>query len=149
MLNRARDEAGGITTLKLARGSITNSPPRSTSTPGSWTSLDGGSVPRSPDTRGKPSGLQILGNVGIIELLEQDDRPTFIVDVANPANLLPGGPLQVVFANASLRACEVCISIVVILRKFFVPNVMLCPPICLCITEFEAQRLLCYGCELY
>lgn len=69
--------------------------------------MDRGSVPRSPDVRGKQSGLQVLGNVGIIELLEQDERPTFIVDVANQVNFLPGGPLQIVFANGSLRAYEV------------------------------------------
>lgn len=113
MLNKVRDEAGGVTTLKLARGSINNSPPRSTSTPGSWTSVDRGSVPRSPDSKGKqPGGLQVLGNVGIIELLEQDERPTFIVDVANPVNFLPGAPLQIVFANASLRAYESILEMV-------------------------------------
>lgn len=108
MLNNARDEVGGITTLKLARGSISNaSPPRSTSTPGSRSSMERSSLPRSPDSRNKQSGLQILGNVGIIELLEQDERPTFIIDVANTVNFSPGGPLQIVFANACLRAHEV------------------------------------------
>lgn len=117
MLNKARDEnaGGGITTLKLARGSITTntaSPPRSTSTPGSWASVERNSIPRSPDVRGKPTGLQLLGNVGIIELLEQDDRPQFIIDVANPANFTPGGPLQIVFANASLRAYPTILELV-------------------------------------
>jgi hypothetical protein len=83
--------------------------------------VDRGSVPRSPDVRGKQSGLQILGNVGIIELLEQDERPTFIVDVANQVNFLPGGPLQVVFANASLRAYEVGIFILSFSYKLFLP----------------------------
>lgn len=50
--------------------------------------------------------MQILGSVGIVELLEQDERPTFIIDVANPTNFTPGGPLQIVFANASLRGYE-------------------------------------------
>lgn len=109
MVNKARDESagGGITTLKLARGSITTntaSPPRSTSTTGSWASIERNSIPRSPEARGKQAGLQFLGNIGIIELLEQDDRPQFLIDVANPANFTPGGPLQIVFANASLRA---------------------------------------------
>jgi hypothetical protein len=108
MLNKARDEHGGVTTLKLAWGSINNaSPPRSTSTPGSWASFDRSSMPRSPDSRNKSiSGIQMLNNVGIIELLEQDERPTFIIDVANTANFHPGAPLQIVFANASLRAYE-------------------------------------------
>jgi len=108
MLNKARDELGGVTTLKLARGNVSNaSPPRSTSTTGSWASFDRSSMPSSPDSRNKStSGLQILNNVGIIELLEQDERPTFIIDVANTANFHPGAPLQIVFANASLRAYE-------------------------------------------
>lgn len=113
MLNRARDEPGGVTTLKLARGSIsTASPPRSTSTPGSWTSIERYSIPRSPDPKARPSaGMQILGSVGIIELLEQDERPTFIIDVANPANFSPG-PLQITFANAALRAYESILEMV-------------------------------------
>jgi hypothetical protein len=114
MLNKARDEAGGVTTLKLARGSITTatSPPRTTSTPGSWTSIERSSISRSPDLKGKPSaGMQILGSVGIIELLEQDERPTFIIDVANPTNFSPG-LLQIVFANAALRASESILDMV-------------------------------------
>ena len=114
MLNKARDEAGGVTTLKLARGSISTatSPPRTTSTPGSWTSIERSSIPRSPDLKGKPSaGMQILGSVGIIELLEQDERPTFIIDVANPTNFSPG-LLQIVFANAALRASESILDMV-------------------------------------
>jgi hypothetical protein len=107
MLNKGRDEAPGVTVLKLARGSVSNSPPRSTSTPGSWASIERSSLPRSPDLRGKQAGMQLLGSVGIIELLEQDERPTFIIDVANAVNFIPGGPLQIIFANASLRAHEV------------------------------------------
>ena len=107
MLNKARDEsAGGITTLKLARGSLSqsaSSPPRA-GTPGSRASTEMNSILLSPDVRGRQTGLQLLGNVGIIELLEQDDRPQFIIDVANSANFTPGGPLQIIFANASLRA---------------------------------------------
>jgi hypothetical protein len=112
MLNKARDELGGVTTLKLARGSISSvsSPPR-TNAPGSVAALDRGifdrsSEPGSPDSKNKTnSGLQLLSTVGIIELLEQDERPTFIIDVANSANFMPG-PLQLVFTNPSLRAYE-------------------------------------------
>ena len=64
-------------------------------------------TPLEPETRSTLTGLELLGNVGVVELLEQDERPTFIIDVANPANYTPGGPLQIVFANASLRAHEV------------------------------------------
>ena len=75
MLNKVRDEAAGegVTTLKLARGSLsTASPPHSTPSPGSWVSIERTSIPRSPDERGKQTGLQLLGNVGIVELLEQE-----------------------------------------------------------------------------
>ncbi len=107
MLNKARDEPGGVTTLKLARGSISNaSPPRSTSTPGTLASYERLSMPRSPDMRSKPSsGREFLVNVGVLELLEQDERPSFIIDVADLTNFTPG-PLQIVYANPSLRAYE-------------------------------------------
>jgi len=58
------------------------------------------------------SGTQILGNVGIMELLEQDERPTFIIDVANTANFTPGAPLQIIFTNPSLRASETTLELV-------------------------------------
>jgi hypothetical protein len=111
MMSKARDEPGGVTTLKLARGSISSaSPPRSTSTPGSWSERS--SVPRSPAARTKSSsGLQILSSVGIIELLDQDERPTFIIDIANSANFTPG-PLQIIFANAALCAYESILEMV-------------------------------------
>lgn len=114
MLHTTRDEPGGVPTLKLARGSLSvaASPPRSTSTPGSWTSIERNSILRSPDSRARLSaGMQILGSVGIIELLEQDERPTFIIDVANPMNFSPG-PLEIVFANATLRAYESILEMV-------------------------------------
>jgi hypothetical protein len=34
--------------------------------------METNSIPRSPDARGIQTGLQLLGNVGIIELLEQE-----------------------------------------------------------------------------
>lgn len=113
MLNRARDEPGGVTTLKLARGSISNaSPPRSSSRSESFASLDRYSAPRSPDVRSKDqSGREVLVNVGIIELLEQEERPTFIIDVANLTNFSPG-PLNIVYANPSLRAYEAILEMI-------------------------------------
>jgi hypothetical protein len=73
-------------------------------------SLEKSNAELRSDRRSTQSGLELLGKVGIVELLEQDERPTFIIDVANPANFTPGGPLQIVFANASLRAHEVSVS---------------------------------------
>ena len=66
----------------------------------------------SPDLKSKEAGLQILGGIGIIELLEQDDRATFVIDLGNPVNFSPGGPLQIVFANATLRAYESILEMV-------------------------------------
>ncbi|KAI9842080.1 MAG: hypothetical protein M1837_007505 [Sclerophora amabilis] len=111
MLTKARDESeGAVTTVKLPRGNFNGrSPPsRATSTPGGRTSHERGSIPRSmtPDAGESPTtGLQILSQIGIIELLEQDERPTFLVDLGNSANLGPGA-LHVVFANVALRSRE-------------------------------------------
>lgn len=69
-----------------------------------------GAPQSDPESRSAPTGRELLGTVGIVELLEQDERPTFIIDVANQDNYTPGGPLQIVFANASMRAHEVGIS---------------------------------------
>ncbi len=50
-----------------------------------------------------PAHLQQLQDIGVVELLEQDERPTFIIDLANLANF--NSPhLAILFANASLRA---------------------------------------------
>lgn len=53
-----------------------------------------------------------MNSVGIIELLDQDERPTFIIDIANSVNFTPGGPLQIVFANAALCAYESILEMV-------------------------------------
>ncbi|KAI7082613.1 hypothetical protein KC352_g41181, partial [Hortaea werneckii] len=45
----------------------------------------------------------ILSQIGVTELLEQDDRPTFVVDLADSGNYGPG-QLNLVFANSSLKS---------------------------------------------
>jgi PAS domain S-box-containing protein len=47
--------------------------------------------------------MQLLHGIGIVELLEQDERPTFILDLNDPANFA-SGPLHIMYANAALRA---------------------------------------------
>ena len=47
--------------------------------------------------------LHMLGNIGITELLEQDERPTFIVDLGDAANFTASA-LRIVFANLALRS---------------------------------------------
>lgn len=48
-------------------------------------------------------GLPILASIGVTEFLELDERPTFVIDLAEHANFEPG-PLNAVFANVALRA---------------------------------------------
>jgi hypothetical protein len=47
----------------------------------------------------------ILDSIGIIELLEQDERPTFIVDLSDSTNYGPG-PIHPIFSNLSLKSYE-------------------------------------------
>ena len=110
MLSKANNEdIGGVRTLKLARGSMNTSNPSRPLAPrtpsGSGRSYSGSSSKpaKSPDSGGKPSVVHILSQVGVTELLEQDERPTFILDLGERSNYEPGS-LKIVFANASLRA---------------------------------------------
>ena len=104
-----KEDTGGVRTLKLARGSVNASSPSRPLAPrtpsGSGRSYLGTSSKsaKSPDSGGKPSAVQVLNQVGVIELLEQDERPTFILDLGEQSNYEPG-PLKIIFANASLRA---------------------------------------------
>lgn len=107
MLNRmSKEEPTGVRTIKMARGPKPGSKPaHGLDTPSSPGSVGPWCRSRSPDAAGKPAGAQILEQVDVVEILEQDDRPTFIIDLANPANFQPG-PLNLVFANASLLAFD-------------------------------------------
>ncbi|KAL0264352.1 hypothetical protein SLS55_000300 [Diplodia seriata] len=97
MLSNAREDSG-IKTVTLARGTYAGS------SPSTRTSVDRSSLPpASPEIRERPDVPRALTNIGIGELLEQDGRPTFIVDLGEPTNYGPGY-FQVVFANSALRA---------------------------------------------
>ncbi|KAM0329207.1 hypothetical protein ACHAQA_004506 [Verticillium albo-atrum] len=106
LLARLRDE-NEVHTVRLPRGHVSSASPArsgSTSGSGSWSSIEpGGGSSRSPSSQHLPPGLQLLNGCGVIELLEQDERPTFIIDLANPVN---GNrlALHLIYANASLRA---------------------------------------------
>ncbi|KAJ9648274.1 hypothetical protein H2199_001127 [Coniosporium tulheliwenetii] len=109
MLCKTNGEEGGIKTVTLARGTFTGaSPPAVTSD-----SRIRGSIDRtgSSDGREKNDILRILGQVGIVELLEQDQRPTFVVDLGDANNYGPG-PLQIIFANACLRTSPALMEMV-------------------------------------
>ncbi|KAL7809003.1 hypothetical protein V8C44DRAFT_366491 [Trichoderma aethiopicum] len=104
ILAHARDETSGVvTTLKLPRASVSStSAALSGSTP---SSMDMSAPSLSPDMRSLPPGLQMLQGVGVLEFLEHDDRPTFLIDLANPADAHRPG-LPTVYHNASLRAAQ-------------------------------------------
>ncbi len=105
MLSKAnKEDAGSFRTLKLARASV-NSPSRPSGqrTPSGSGRSYLGSKPKSPANAEKSNGLNALTQIGVLELLEQDDRPTFIIDLDDQVNYGPG-ILKFVFANVSLRA---------------------------------------------
>ena len=119
MLSKAnKDDTAGVKTLKLARGSVSAvnpSRPLAPRTPsGSGRTYLGTSSSKSgksPDSGMKPSAIHILNQLGVIELLDQDERPTFILDLAEPSNH-ESGPLKIIFANAALRASPSALEMV-------------------------------------
>ncbi|KAK7398120.1 hypothetical protein QQX98_012503 [Neonectria punicea] len=108
MLTRMReDPSGAVTTLKLPRASVSAiTAGRSESTPGSWgSSMDIPAQSSSAESRSLPPGLQMLQGIGVIEFLEQDERPTFLIDMDNPSNATRAG-LPILYYNASLRGAH-------------------------------------------
>ena len=101
----ATNEQASVKTLKLPRANVSAIPaPRSGSTPGSWGSSADVSAPSlSTDTRPLPPGLQMLHGVGVVELLEQDLRPTFLIDLGNSANNSRPA-LHILYYNTALRS---------------------------------------------
>ncbi|KAL9607240.1 MAG: hypothetical protein Q9167_007828 [Letrouitia subvulpina] len=101
MLNRShKDDSGAIRTLKLARGSAKSDSSKHVLRHGAQDlarkSTEGDEVRIS-------KGLAILNQVGVTELLDQDDRPTFVIDLGDQANF-ELGPLSIIYANVALRA---------------------------------------------
>ena len=101
------DSGSNVRTVKLARGSIpSNSPQRATSTPSGRYPGERRSSSKlmSPDEKELTvRSLRSLSQVGILEVLEQDDRLIFILDLGNYLNFQPG-PVHTVYANATLKA---------------------------------------------
>ncbi|KAL6863011.1 hypothetical protein ACO1O0_003255 [Amphichorda felina] len=100
-----QEPSGAVTTLKMPRANVnTPSPARSGSTPGSWgSSMDMSAPALTPDARSLVPGLQALSGMDIVDLLDQDVRPTFLVDLANSANASRPG-LHILFYNTALRS---------------------------------------------
>lgn len=122
MMSKARSEESHVRTVSLARGTVSTPSVGigfPTGSPQSRRSLERGSTARSasPDTSsiGSREGSGGMGNalhsIGILELLEQDERPTFIVDLGERQNYGPG-PLHLAFSNMSLRSYEGMLALV-------------------------------------
>lgn len=106
MLTRLREEPDIVRTVKLPRGHASSSnltKGQVTNTPGSVTSDTLSSL--SGESRYLPPELRDLQGLSVVDLLEADERPTFIIDLAKSANSGPG-PLKLSFVNAALRASQ-------------------------------------------
>lgn len=103
MLNRAED-TGSRKTLKHARGPGSG---RSKSSPKSMSRRpDGHSAGLVASRSGRGNiqhATQLLSQVGMVELLEQDERPTFIVDLEGEDDI-SCSQLNLLFTNPALRA---------------------------------------------
>ncbi|KAF1988615.1 hypothetical protein K402DRAFT_419437 [Aulographum hederae CBS 113979] len=107
MLSKAHGEESAIKTVSLPRGTFSSSsPPGLTSLPSGRGSAERASITgvSSPDPGERTDSLRALGQVGIIELLEHDGRPTFVVDLAETTNYNASDSLRVVYSNAALRS---------------------------------------------
>lgn len=113
MLSKARTEDSHVKTVSLARGVVSASgssmspsggppvPPSASSRPSVDRSATGRST--SPDAAVDPETTSLLSSIGLVELLEQDDRPTFIVDLAEGSNY-GSMTLRPCFVNRALRS---------------------------------------------
>ena len=107
MLSKTRGEETGIKTVTLARGTFSGSSPLGATSVTSGRSSERSSIPRtiSPDVRERSDPLKLLGSVSVVEFLELDTRPTFVLDIGDNANYTPNSSsLQILFANNALRS---------------------------------------------
>ena len=105
MLSKTMDEEGAVKTVTLARGTRSGaSSPLVMGTPSSVMSIDSiaSSRPYLYDGFDKGDPLRKLLQISILELLDKDDRPTFIIDMVEPSS--PGASfLRILYANNALR----------------------------------------------
>ena len=109
MLSRAQGEDGSVKTVTLARGSLASATsPTTPSRPGvrKRYSSDRHSFPRtdshSPDSTESHEPFHLLRNIGSLELLEHDPRPTFVVDISDTKNFHSSG-LHIFYANPAFQ----------------------------------------------
>ncbi|KAG5981356.1 hypothetical protein E4U55_003012 [Claviceps digitariae] len=111
MLSRnPEDVASDVTTVKLPHANVNSMSSvisGGTAAGSLGSSVDLSAPAFSPDARiASPSVAQIQ-NIGAIELVEQDDRPTFLIDLLNATQSLSSGVcLQLLYCNASLRSSQ-------------------------------------------
>lgn len=94
-------------TVTLPRGTLSTSSPPARPHLNTRVSneqyLSGANRVESPGVVEDGDTLHTLGKIGITELLEQDERPTFIVDLGDATNFTASA-LRIVFANLALRS---------------------------------------------
>ena len=93
----APDESSYDTvTMRLPKGQVGGQNfARSSETPGSSTSTDPFSMLRSPEGQPMLPSWRALQGVSLIDFLDQDTRPVFVVDLSGSSNAEPG-PLRIV-----------------------------------------------------
>ncbi|QPG96064.1 hypothetical protein C2857_003038 [Epichloe festucae Fl1] len=105
-----------VTTVKLPHANVNSMSSvvsRSTTTGSLGSSVDMPASALSPDVRITSPSLAQVQNIGAIELVEQDDRPTFLIDLLYPT--LTASPrlcLHVLYCNASLRSSQELLKLV-------------------------------------
>ncbi|ODA76078.1 hypothetical protein RJ55_08361 [Drechmeria coniospora] len=109
MLSGNRDDRMGITTLKLPGASISSpSPAMSGSTSGSLCSSLDATTPTLGGlecAKAHPAGPPTVQNISAMELLDNDERPTFLLDLTSPMNANKPG-INMLYQNSSLRSCR-------------------------------------------
>ncbi|PSK53101.1 Hybrid signal transduction histidine kinase K [Elsinoe australis] len=103
MLSKAKSQETHVKTVSLARGTV--STPFMPSAMQIRAASDRSSTARSasPDSSMKgDSSIGMISSIGVVELLEQDERPTFIIDLGDSSNY-GAGQLRPMFTNSSLR----------------------------------------------
>lgn len=101
MLSRP-EGTGEVKTVKLARGHASSPARPIPSTLNQNTSKRDDHALSTLESHHLTSS-PVLAQIGVLELLQQDERPTFIIDVTDPANFQPGC-MHLIFANEALRS---------------------------------------------
>ncbi|KAF2858076.1 hypothetical protein K470DRAFT_260147 [Piedraia hortae CBS 480.64] len=110
MLSKAQLEDGLVKTVSLPRGTVSTtlegkqssrSPTPAMTVARRWSERS--SASRSSTINSMASSRDPMASIGAVELLDQDERPVFAVDLADHANYGPG-PLRLAYVNPALNA---------------------------------------------